>query len=157
MPTIYTLTLQPGPEGVSDTYLDSSLPTAVFSDMGDLQAGEANYQNAVRRTLIKFALSALPPNAVIQSAVLSLFLQANFADNVRIFRVYRLKRAWVLSDTTWNNWSAGQAWQTAGGFGANDCEQTDIGSVSIPTSDAPGTVHAFTLPAAAGQDWASGA
>ncbi len=157
MPTIYTLTLQPGPEGVSDTYLDSSLPTAVFSDMGELKAGEANSGTAVLRTLIKFSLSTLPPNAAIQSAVLSLYLESNFADNVRTFRVFRLKRAWVLSDTTWNNWSAGQPWQTAGAFGANDCEQTDIGSLSVPVADPAGTPHAFTLTAAQVQDWVSGA
>src|SRR3990172_11931976 len=114
MTTIYTLTLQPGPGGVTDTFLDSQFPTVNFAGEGMLGAGDQSGGTAVERTLITFSLSALPAGAQIVSATLSLFLQYNFANNARTFRVFRVKRAWKLADATWNNYAAGQAWQTAG-------------------------------------------
>jgi len=152
----YTLTLQPGPGAALDTFLVAGTPDGNFQGTWDLTAGEVNIMADTYRTLLKFDLSALPPNALIQSAVLSLFLGVNFADNARTFRVFRVKRAWVAAQASWNNWASGQAWQTAGAFGANDCEQTDIGSLAIPAADAPGTAHAFTLTAAKVQEWVSG-
>jgi len=156
MPTIYTLTLQPGPGAALDTYLSSAQPNQNFGGDGGFIAGESHSSANVLRALIKFPLTALAPNASIQSAVLSLFLEGNAADNARTFRVFRLKRLWSPSGATWNNWLAGQAWQTAGGFGALDCEQTDIGSLVIPAADAAGTAHAFTLTAAKVQEWLNG-
>jgi hypothetical protein len=156
MTTIYTLTLQTGPEAV-DTYLDSLFPTVNFAGEGMLGGGAGAGGAEKLRTLIDFSLAGLPAGAQIVSATLSLYLQLNFASAARLFRVFRVKRAWKLDDASWNEWSAGQAWQTAGGFGANDCEQTDIGSISVPAADAPGTAHAFGLTAAAVQDWVSGA
>jgi hypothetical protein len=156
MTTIYTLTLQTGPEAV-DTYLDSLFPTVNFAGEGMLGGGAGAGGTEKLRTLIDFSLAGLPAGAQIVSATLSLYLQLNFASAARLFRVFRVKRAWKLDDASWNEWSAGQAWQTAGGFGANDCEQTDIGSISVPAADAPGTAHAFGLTAAAVQDWVSGA
>jgi len=151
------LTLQPGPGAALDAYLVSSTPDTNFGPNTSVGAGEANLAVSTVRGLLKFDLSALPASAEILSAVLSLFLFTNVAANARTFRIFRAKRAWVASQATWNEWSAGQAWQTAGGFGANDCEQTDIGSRSIPAADAVDTEHAFTLTAAAVQAWLSGA
>jgi hypothetical protein len=156
MPT-YTLTLQPGPGVARDTDLASSLPNANSEGQHVVGAGESNLAVSTERALLKFDLSALPAGAQIVSAVLSLYLQSNQADLARIFRVFRQKRAWVSDQATWNNWATLQPWQTAGGFGANDCEQTDIGSLSVPAADAPGTAHAFTLTAAKVQEWLSGA
>jgi len=154
MPT-YTLTLQPGPGEVLDTSIVSSVPDVASDSSASLGAGETSLAVSTYRALLKFNLFALAPSTVIQSAVLSLALQSNLASGARTFRVFRLKRAWAAP--TWNNFALGQAWQTAGGFGANDCEQTDIGSVSIPAADPPGTAHAFTLTAAKVQEWLSGA
>jgi hypothetical protein len=156
MPTIYTLTLQPGPGAALDMALVSSVPDVNSEGSESFGAGETSLAVSTYRTMLKFSLSGLAPNVQIVSAVLSLSLQSNLASNARTFRVFRLKRAWVAAQATWNNWASGQAWQTAGGFGANDCEQTDIGSLSIPAADAPGTAHAFTLTAAKVQEWLSG-
>jgi hypothetical protein len=149
------LTLQPGAEGL-DTYLDQATPSNNYGVATVLSGGHRTANGELTRALVKFDLSALPPNAQIVSATLSLTLFGNFAGVIRTFRWYRQKRAWVEAQATWNNWAAGQAWQTAGGFGANDCEQTDIGSLSIPAADSIGTEHAWALTPSAIQNWYSG-
>ena len=131
-----TLTLQPDGTAGEDTRLLSDNADTNYG-MDDLRVGEENDEPArVQRTLIKFDLSDLPSNADISSATLSLYLYTDKCDNARTFRVYRQKRAWVESEATWNIYSTGNSWQTAGGFGADDCEQSDIGNRAMSDSEA---------------------
>jgi hypothetical protein len=100
-----------------------------------------NASDSRRRWLIKFnGLSdgTIPSNAIVTSAILSLYLDSSLSNSTRTFRVYRQKRVWVAAQATWNSYSTGNGWQTAGGFGANDCEQTDIGNISLSSAPATG-------------------
>ncbi len=143
-----TITLQPDGTAGMDAYLSAANPNTNYND-AVLGIGEPigstgdNY-----RSPIKFDQSSLPSAAIISSAVLSVWLsQAGnaIASNNRTGRVYRLKRAWVETQVTWNSYSTGNPWQTAGGFGALDCEQTDIGTCAFATTDANGSQHDFAL------------
>lgn len=140
-----TLTLQPDATDGLDCYIYDSSPATNTSVQVVLAAGERSTGAMILRSLIKFNLSALPDGAIISSAVLSLTITAENSDNVRTCRVYRQKRTWVETQATWNNYSSGNSWQTAGGFGADDCEQTDIGSASFSASETAGTVKDFSL------------
>ena len=115
---------------VNDVYIDSANPTSNLSGEDNLWSGERDDAVATRRSLIKFNLSSIPANSTITGATLRLYANFDASSNTRTMRVYRTLRAWVDTQATWNIYSTGNNWGTAGGFNATDCEQTDIGSVS---------------------------
>lgn len=124
-----TLTLQPDATAGIDAYVASDTPTTNFATNQNIFAGEYNAGVQVTRSFIKFDLSALPSDAIISSAILTLFKSStDYSSNNRTLRVYRVKRAWVEAQVTWNIWSTSNNWSTAGGFHTDDTEQTDIGS-----------------------------
>lgn len=138
------ITLQPSS---IDTFITSANPDNNQNVLTYLGIGESNDAVATTRTLIKFnGLSdgTIPSNAVIQSAILSLYLYEDKSINARDVNIYRLKLAWVEAQATWNSRSTGNAWNTAGGFGANDCEQTSIGVLNLTATESAG-FKAWTL------------
>lgn len=166
-----TLTLQPDAAAGLDTWLRSNNSNACYGTHDELRIGEDKVDVDIARGLLKFSgLSGTPANAIVSSSVLSLWLIQpgnSAAANNRTVRVFRQLRAWVEGVTedpstagaTWDNYecSGPTAWATAGGFGAADCEQTDIGSHGMLTTDLVDTEHTFTLTAAEVQEWISGA
>lgn len=140
-----TLTLQPDGTAGVDTSITSGAPTTNNGTATTLNLGDRNDQVNARRVLIKFDLSTLPSDATITSAVLSLFCITDFSSNARTYRVYRLKRAWVESQATWNIYSTGNNWSTAGGFHVDDCEQTDIGSRAFSATETLNQFKDFAL------------
>lgn len=131
------LTLQPASAAGLDNTIYSDDPTTnygldIVSWLGDYGTGEGRF-------LIKFAgLTDLPDDAIIDSAILDLYLESatGSASGNTLF-VYRQKRAWVENQSTWNIYSTGNNWVPAGGFGADDCEQTGIGSQYVSRFSAP--------------------
>ena len=153
-----TYTSQPDETSGIDTFLHgySDLQNTNYATDALLQIGELNNTTASPcRTLIKFDLSSLV-GANIISATLSLFVSEDYADNARTFRAFRMKRAWVESQATWNIYSTGNNWSTAGGFHSDDCEQTDIGTCDFTDSEAANTEKTFTLTAAKVREWIDG-
>jgi hypothetical protein len=121
-----TLTRQPdGTDGI-DAYIRS--PTYDNNNYGT--AVQLIISPSTYSSLIKFDLSSIPAQATIDSAELDLYFYSGTGGTSTV-DVYRSKRAWVESDVTWNAYSSGNNWQTAGAFGADDCEQTSIGSAAI--------------------------
>jgi len=57
---------------------------------------------------------------------------------------YFIKRDFVESEVTWNNWKSGNAWQTAGGLGANDVDATPTVSSNVTWSAG---WHSILIPA----------
>jgi len=133
-----TYTSQPDGANGLDTYIASDTPTTNFGGDGAFRVGEHNASTNVGRGLIKFDLSSIPATAVVSSATLSLWQTSESANNSRALRVYRVKRAWVEGEATWNIYATASNWQTAGGFGADDTEQTDIGSLVLSGTEANG-------------------
>lgn len=153
-----TLSLQPDATAGIDNFIELDFATSNFGTSVNLYIGETN--NAVgrtMRTLIKFDVSSIPANAIITSAIQSLYVNSDFSSNARTARWYRLKRAWVEDQSTWNIYSTGNNWDTAGGFGANDCEQTDIGSLAFSASETLSVFKDWSLTPSAVQGWISGA
>ena len=136
-----TLTLTPS----ADAFLLSHEPDANAGSTAAFWVGESSVWAQIYRGLIKFDLSSLPAGAEITSCVLSLYCYADQSTNARTYRVYRQKRAWVEGQATWNIYSTGNSWQTAGGFGSSDCEQSDIGSRDFEASDGIGEFKHFSL------------
>lgn len=141
-------TLQPS---TIDASITSPAPNSNFGAATTLIIGDASG----RRAILKFdGLSdgTIPSTSYIASAVLSLYVATDSASTSIVVDAYRQKRAWVEAQVTWNNYSTGNAWQTAGGFGANDCEQTSIGQATLGASLAAHTEVQWTLTASAIQE-----
>lgn len=149
-----TLTIQPDAAAGQDAYIRNGIYAGNNFGVSNLLIGEINSDTTTARLLIKFDLSSLSSSAVFSSVIFSLYANADLSSNARTFRVYRLKRAWVegtqdnVANTTgasWNDYSVGNAWQTAGGFGTDDCEQTDIGSRAFTATETLNQFKDFTL------------
>ena len=141
-----TLTIQPNAAAGMDVFLHKHYPTNNYGAEPDLRIGERNtHVDYVIRTLIKFDLSGLPADAIISSAVLSLWCVTDKSSHARTFRVYRVKRDWVEDEATWNIYSTGNNWQTSGAAGANDREATDIGTRAFTATEALNEFKAFAL------------
>ncbi|GEM_PF-2230003 len=157
-----TITLQPGSAGI-DTLIQSNAPNNNWGAYNTLAIGQVGV--GTYRGLIKFDLSSIPSGALVSAATLSLYCLADASTNARTFRVFRQKRAWTEGTgsgsatgdgATWDTYDGSQAWQTAGGFGANDCEQTDIGSRDFTASETVNEFKDFVLIASAVQAWIAG-
>ena len=144
-----TLELQPDAAAGKDTNIceEATLLNYNWGVTAGFYVGKVSTYNM--RGLLQFDISGLPDDAVISSTVLSFYLEAENSANIRTQRVFRLKREWVegtrdeaednpATGATWQRYDTTNSWQTAGGFGANDCEQTDIGSVSLSASESVG-------------------
>lgn len=151
-----TLTVQSS--GVNDTFLDYGAPT---SNNGSAEQGIAGCMFGSPnhyRLLLKFDISSIPAGAVITSATLSLWYGTLFGSNATgTIEVYRVKRAWVENQATWNIWSTGNNWSTAGcDDTTNDREASNIGTASTPASPTAGTQQDITLDNAKIQEMISG-
>jgi hypothetical protein len=147
-------TLQPND---SDCFAYAAGPTQNFNNL--LQAGFYGAGDS-RHGLFKFnSLSdgTIPSTNIVDSVVLTLTSTDDYATTSETISVYRVKRAWVGAQATWNIYSTGNNWQTAGGTGANDYDSTAIGSHVMGAAEPSGTPHDFSLNAAAIQEIISGA
>jgi len=151
------LELQPDETTGQDSYSDSANPTINYGAATYMWIGQyIGGGGSLHRGFIKFDLSALPDNAIIDSATLQLRAGINFGANVRVLRVYRLKRAWVEAQVSHNIWATGKNWLSPGAFHPNDCEQSDIGNVSVPTTSDVYVTLTLTPTTKAGLDLGNG-
>jgi hypothetical protein len=144
-----------GTEGL-DTEMMYNLPTTVVPT-GDLAAGEGNNQATnVCRSLLRFSFlsdGTIPRGAIVVSCSLFLTAIADYSSNARTHRVYRSKIAWAEATACWNYYTGTTAWPGgAGGFGAADCEQTDIGSRAMTATETLNVEKEFVLTPAAIQE-----
>lgn len=156
-----TLTLQPDETTGLDTYLRKGQADTNQNGDGNLGVGEDNAgTDAVDRTLIKFDLSSIPAGSTINSAVITLtysFAGNTDANNNRTMQVYRMLRAWVEDQATWNIAATGTNWGTAGASNTStDRETSSIGSVACATSDAQYSTKDITLTASKIQEMITG-
>ena len=64
--------------------------------------------------VLRFDLSAIPTDAVVKRATLSLWVDSRSNTNSTPLQVYRLLRRWNEAEVTWNQYAAGQRWSQAG-------------------------------------------
>ena len=112
-------------ENDADANQDSTSNEAYFSFVTD--------PAAARHPIVYFDISSIPSGDTITSATLRFY--GTDADNGSTvdFDVAASKRTVVFSQATWNVYSTGNSWQTAGGSGAND-RQTAEDTVQIDCS-----------------------
>lgn len=132
-----TYTSQPDETSGVDTRLVSDEATLTHND-GILGIGQTGA--TIDRSLLKFDLSSIPAYASIVSATLSLWTKTDYSTNARDVKVYRVLRNWVETQATWNVYSTGNNWGTAGCGnsttdydGANIWASTNV-SASVPNN-----------------------
>jgi len=140
-----------------DAEMQSSNPTTNYGTETTLQVGE--YKSAVGdyyRSLLKFDLTSLAGKTV---GTATLFLKdtgANYSDNERTMRAYRVLRAWTEAGVTWNTYNGSNAWGTAGCANtSSDREATDIGTITMPATETTNW-YSFVLTPSAVQGWIDG-
>jgi len=153
--TLVYLTLQPdATTGVDtfifqgDTAINYGIDTRWF--IGNVGAGLS------ARQLIKFDYSTIPAESTIHYSDLQLCPTQDNSSNARTYRVFRQKRAWLegtrngatdnpATGATWIRYDTTNNWATAGGFGSDDCEQTDIGTCAFSATETLNVFKKFVL------------
>ena len=134
-----TYSSQPDGTAGIDNFIQQDAATTNNGGNATLTIGEPNtLSNAAQRTLIKFDFTSIPTGSSVVSATFSLWQYLDDSSNARTFRGYRQKRDWVEAQATWNIYKTSNNWQAAGGFGADDCEQTEITSRAMTATEANG-------------------
>lgn len=80
----------------------------------------------------------------------------DYSDNARTLSVYRVKRAWSETTSSWNEYSTGNSWATAGASALTDREATDIGTRSMSATEGTSTFIEISLTASAVQEMITG-
>ena len=154
--TIFTS--QPDESVGIDTFISDLNPTTNYGTSSRIEIGEADGVTSVLRGLIKFDLTSIPASAVVLSATLSLWTEADYSINTRTLRAYRVLRNWVESQATWNIFATSNNWGTAGCANtSSDREATDIGSVSVLHNESANIEKQISLTPSKVQEWISGA
>ena len=124
--TTFTQQFTNDTDGV-DTFIQSNEADTNKDSLDALYVGESNIAAGIGRGLIKFDWSSIsPPDIVISTATISLWIAGDLSDNARTFKIYRVLRNWVETQATWNNYSSGNSWTTAGcGSDGNDADLTN--------------------------------
>jgi hypothetical protein len=142
----------------TDTFIRNSQATTNFGTQAVFDDGESNSGAQINRELIKWDLSSIPVNSLVDSATLSVYVQSDDAANTRTMQAYRVLRVWTLLGATWNKFDGSVDWGTAGCSNTStDREASGIGSVSIPSSNSAGTEFQISLTPSDVQQWISGA
>ena len=127
MPTV-TIGLNTGNTytGVQDCYIEKFYPNSVDyygTDILDISkydaANEANF------LLLFSGLSNIPSNATITGAKLRLYTVESFGA-LNTHHLRECYRSFVDTQATWNVYSTGNPWQTPGGTGNSDRDNTSI-------------------------------
>lgn len=152
---VITLILQPDGihyDGVSDTYL-SSYPGQQASNFGLYDSLVVRPSAEDHVSLLRFDLQRLlPDDAVVQQAILELFVRSRTNVNPLRVAVYPLRRPWQETEANWLQAGAGDPWTAAGAQGEADRDPSPIDQQIIATVN--DWAHFDVTQAVA--DWVSG-
>lgn len=139
-----TFSSQPDETSMYDAYITNLLPNSNFSSQNYICVGEKNDSATICRSVLKFDLSSIPSNAVLSSADLYLYVNADYATNAPSLRVYYLLSSFVENEVTWNNRNTSIAWVDAGLYWS-DYYQNAIANSDLSASLAVNSEVALSL------------
>lgn len=150
-----TLELQPDGTAGKDATMIEGAPDGNNGTSGTLSHGD--FGGGSYRHVIEFDLSSIPASATVSAASLIVkCLDAALANDT--VRWYRVLRAWLEAQVTWNKAVTSTNWGTAGCDNTTtDRESASIGGISRSTGDSNGTEKTATLDTTLVQGWISGA
>ena len=134
-----TTTLQPDSAGFDAHITDDAATTNFGTSIEMLIGDNSGSLNIAARIIIKFDVSSISASDTVTSAILSLFeFNAQVSDSITWdTNLNRLLRDWVEGEATWNIWSTGNNWTTAGaGSDGNDRSATISATVNLDGTSA---------------------
>lgn len=131
----------------ADTQISSGNTTTNYGNGTSLWLGERDDDTGdALRILIKFDVSSIPPGSTINSATLRLNMILDRSSNARTARVRYLKRNWVENQATWNVYSSGNNWTTAGAaHTTDDINGDDLATASYTATESIESFKEYTL------------
>jgi len=119
------LTLQPGSEGI-DSEIRNNTPDTNYGSGASIFVGMTASEE-LRRGLLWFNLSSIPPGALIFNTTLRFYatFSSNSTTNITI-RAYSVLNTWNESSVTWNNRTS-ESWTARGG----DFNSSALSSVNV--------------------------
>lgn len=115
--------------GTRDTYLYQNTPTTNYGSAatllvdGDEPVGSTQDTSAT----LKWDVSSIPAGKTVTSASITL----NVVDaSTHTYELYEMKRNWSESSATWNQYTTGYNWASAGANGSTDRGTTVLGTIS---------------------------
>jgi len=109
--SLYTATLTTS----ADAYISNSSPNTNYGNSNQVYV--KGKSGDMKRGLLRFSLPAIPGNAIIDSAMLSLYMEAGPSNEATT--VYRILKPWTEPGVNWNKYDATNNWTTPGGDGDN--------------------------------------
>ena len=88
----------------------------------------------IMQPLLFFDVSFLPENAVIDNAMLRLWVSSRTNENYLTAKTFLLRRPWDERETTQNQAATGVPWQIAGAHGESDRHPLALSSAELPAS-----------------------
>ena len=115
---------------VADTFISEWNPDTNYGVQTSLRVRSGDIEQA----LMRFDLSSLPQNLLLDDAQLQLTVVNRSNSNPLTIQVYRLLRDWVEGEATHNLARRGVAWEMPGAKGVGDRDSVLIGSQQLPAS-----------------------
>ena len=130
----------------SDTQLVSDHPTTNYENGVSLGVGESNLIIRIVRSILVPDFSSVA-GYVITAATLKLTPSIDFTDNARTMYAHRILRSVVTTQATWDIYSTGNNWGTAGcKDSTNDYDGAVVlGSATQPSNPSIGSAGSFTM------------
>jgi hypothetical protein len=143
-PLYDTYSSQPDGAAGIDTGIAYDEPEGNFGNETYLFVLDVSGQASIT-SLLKFDLSSIPANAIVNSATLTMTVQANDSYLVDdTVSVHRVKQNWTEDGATWNTYDGSNSWNTPGGLGASDIDTTALSTLAF-TGISADTAEDFTL------------
>ncbi|MBD1373867.1 DNRLRE domain-containing protein, partial [Hazenella sp. IB182357] len=112
-----TIKIEPTPTESVDAYIASKDPNYNTEGTWRLKAGTSD--NSIYRALVKFDLSSIPKQAILNEATLSMYydqeIDTTSGSHSVSMSAHQVTRDWDVNNVTWNQSHTGINWGSAGG------------------------------------------
>ncbi len=150
-PSVTVVVLQQGLTGyagMQDTSIDFYAPTK--NDAGNTSLYVRS--NDLKAALLRFDLAAIPADAEVEEATLSVFASGSTNPNLLAADVYAVLRPWVVTETTWLSATQAITWSAPGCNAIGSDRRGD--AVDVQVFDSVGHWYTFSV-ASLVQAWVS--
>ncbi len=113
-------------DGTRDTRINSTQPDGNFGTLTQITM-DGPPATAALAGLIKWDISSIPIDSIIQAAGITIEVTNDSADT---YEIYGLTKNWVEIEATWTRFATGNTWELAGGQGLSDFTPTVLGSIT---------------------------
>lgn len=138
-----TYSSQPDDTTGIDCYLSTFNPTT-NNNNNVLYMGELNSGAYVTTLLIKFDFSSIPSGATSSAASLQLTITQDLSTNAPTMVFKHSLRAWSETQATWNVYTTGNNWDTAGARNASTDYGAQLASLTLGTADTGAKTWTFS-------------